>query len=180
MIVLIPKKDNPKLVKDYRPISLLGGIYKIVAKILASRIKLLLPKLVHHSQSGFVHGRRLADNCLSIWARIEEGPKLGKHVLLKVDFEKAYDRLEWRFIHKCLEIMNFGPNFRRWVGGLLENASVILHVNGASSEHIRITRSVRQGCPLAPLLFVLATEPLLRGLANLQDRGAIQGIKMLV
>ena len=56
LIILVPKVSNSRTVKYFRPISLLGGIYKIIAKILASRIRLLVPKLVHPSQAGFVKG----------------------------------------------------------------------------------------------------------------------------
>ena len=80
LIVLVPKVLNSRSVKEFRPISLLGGIYKIVAKILANRIRLLVPKLVHPSQAGFVKGRSLAESCLSVWAGMEEGPKGGDFV----------------------------------------------------------------------------------------------------
>ena len=73
LIVLIPKSQTSRTVKDYRPISLLGGVYKIVAKILANRIRTLIPKLVHSSQAGFVQGRSLAESCLSVWAGLRRG-----------------------------------------------------------------------------------------------------------
>jgi len=94
LIVLIPKSSDPNKVKEFRSISLLGGVYKIIAKILANKIRLLVPKLVHPNQYGFIHGRLLAKTCLLLWFGVEEGPKLGRFILLKVDFEKAYDRIE--------------------------------------------------------------------------------------
>ena len=122
LIILLPKGSNPRKVRDFRPISLLGGVYKIVAKVLANRIRLLIPKLVHPNQAGFVHGHSLAESCLSVWAGVEESHKQGDFILLKVDFEKAYDRLEWRFLIECLKAMNIGPNFIRWVGALMSEA----------------------------------------------------------
>ena len=77
LIVLVPKIKNSRTVRDYRPISLLGGIYKIVAKILANRIRLVVPKLVHPNQAGFVKGRSLAESCLSVWAGMEVGSQRG-------------------------------------------------------------------------------------------------------
>jgi len=163
LIALMSKISGPRKVKDFRPISLLGGVYKIITKIMANRIRLLVPKLVHPYQSGFVHGRSLAETCLSIWSGVEEGPKVGEFVLLKEDFEKAYDRVEWRFLEMCLRIMNFGSKFCSWVRGILGNVSAVVLVNGDLIEDLPITRSVRQGCPLALVLFALVTEPLVRG-----------------
>jgi hypothetical protein len=176
LIVLIPKLKHCKTVKDFRPISLLGGVYKIVAKILANRLRSLVPKLVHPSQAGFVPGRSLAESCLSVWAGLEAGPKQGDYVFLKIDFEKAYDRVEWRFLEDCLKVMNFGSLFRKWVGGLFKDAKAAIQVNGRISEGFPITRSVRQGCPLAPLLFALVTEPLIRGMMKAQAEGAVSGV----
>ena len=96
---------------------------------------------------------------------------------LKIDFEKAYDRLEWRFIEECLEGMGFGTVFRGWVKGLLQNAEARVQVNGEVSGTFPITRSVRQGCPLAPLLFALATEPLIRSLLKAHQEGLVSGVK---
>lgn len=178
LIVLVPKVNNSKTVKDFRPISLLGGIYKIIAKVLANRIRLLVPKLVHPSQAGFVKGRSLAESCLSVWAGMEESPRQGDYVFLKIDFEKAYDRLEWRFLEECLEVMGFGSIFRGWVKGLFRNAEARVQVNGEMSAAFEITRSVRQGCPLAPLLFALATEPLIRSFLKAQYEGLVSGVRI--
>ena len=178
LIVFIPKSHNSRTVRDFRPISLLGGVYKIIAKILANRIRPLIPKLVHSSQAGFVQGRSLAESCLSVWAGMEEGPKVGDFVFLKIDFEKAYDRLEWRFLEDCLKVMEFGPLFRSWIRGLFREAEAVVQVNGKVSGSFSITRSVRQGCPLAPLLFAIATEPLIRSLLKAQKEGGVSGVKI--
>lgn len=178
LIVLVPKVENSRTVKEFRPISLLLGIYKIVAKILANRIRLLVPKLVHPSQAGFVRGRSLAESCLSVWAGMEEGPRRGDFDFLKIDFEKAYDRLEWRFLEECLKVMGFGMIFRGWVRGLLQNATTRVRVNGEVSGSFPISRSVREGCPLAPLLFALATEPLIRSLYQAQQEGVVSGVRI--
>lgn len=113
LIILLPKKSNPMGVGDYMPISFLGGIYKITAKIWASRIQHLVPKLVHSAQMGLVAGRSLSEAMLSTWAGIEEGSELGSYILLKVNFEKVYNKLEWRFVVACLEKMNFGVGLLR-------------------------------------------------------------------
>lgn len=101
---------------------------------------------------------------LSIWTGIEEGANLGDSILLKIDIEKAYDKLEWRFMLECLKAMNFGPEITGWIRALMKKATTVVQVNGEFWIINLISRSVRQGCPLAPLLFDVATEPFIRGI----------------
>lgn len=118
---------------------------------------------------GFVRGRDLAKVVLSIWFEVEEGLKQGDFILLKVDFKKAYDKLEWQFGLECLRKMNFGPKFIGWITTLIKKAKAIVQINGKFSVGFPITCSIRQGCPLAPLLFAIATEPCIRGVLRKQD-----------
>jgi len=91
-IALIPKVRDPSMLEQYRPISLVGALYKIISKVLASRMKKVLPSLIDESQSTFVKGRGILDNVLMANEMVEEHRRKGKKGLcLKVDFEKAYD-----------------------------------------------------------------------------------------
>lgn len=135
-------------------------MYKIIAKAMAFRICQHVPKLVHMSQAGFVQGHSLMESVISVWVGLEAYLKEKEHILLKVDFEKAYDKSERGIIIDFLGEMNFGNKFSLWIKTLMEGVNALIQINGTCSKKINITRSVRQGCPLDPLLFVFAKPSL--------------------
>jgi len=95
-IVLIPKVDNPPRLNDFQPISLVGNMYKILAKLLANRLRLMLSSVVAETQSAFVKNRQILDGILIANEVVDEARNLKKDLLLfKVDFEKAYDSVDW-------------------------------------------------------------------------------------
>jgi len=139
----------------------LGSLYKILAKILVGRIQGVLPHIIRPNQTGFVEGRSILDNVYLaqealVWAE-EDNQDL---VLLLLDFEKAFDRIEWAFLFKALEVFGFDSTWVKWVGSLYKEASSAIKVNGILGPDFPLERSVRQGCPLAPYLFILATDVL--------------------
>ena len=75
-------------------------------------------------------------------------------ILLFIDFQKAFDTIEWNFIHKCIELYNFGPNVRKWISILYNNVESGVLNAGFMTNYFQVSRGVRQGCPLSPLLFV--------------------------
>ena len=77
-----------------------------------------------------------------------------------MDFEKAFDSIEWPFLFKCLESFNFGPNFNKWVKIFYNNISSCVGNNGHYSDYFELSRSIRQGCPISALLFILVAEML--------------------
>ena len=103
---------NPLYLKNWRPLSLLNTDYKIFAKILATRIDIVLPKLIHHMQTGFTKGRNISENIIKFTNTIDccNAHKI-KAVLISFDFEKAFDPVEWDAIDKILQICNFGHFF---------------------------------------------------------------------
>ena len=119
-----PKRSGPFLgkvplnltdLKNWRLIRLLNLDYKILSKILAKRLEQFLPNLIHSDQTGFVRGRYISQNIRLLNDTMDfSNNKQFPGILLFVDFEKAFDTLEWNFISKTLEAFNFGPNFRKW------------------------------------------------------------------
>ena len=135
--------------------------YKILAKIMALRLVNSLPKFVNSTQNGFIKGRYILENLITSWEAMEWSKCSHQNsAMLLLDFEKAYDRVEWRFILMMLEAFGFPPSFCNTVQVLLSDASAQVEVNGVLSAPFSLGRSIRQGCPLAPSLFVIASEAL--------------------
>lgn len=177
VLKLIPKKADRQRIKDWRPIAMLNTIYKIIAKLLALHLRILLPQLVHERQTGFVPGRQIFENisitCLAIDWIIHNKTEA---VLLFLDFEKAFDRVDFSYIWATLSSLGLGGKFLQLVQGLILGAHVKIYMNGRFSSIINIERGVRQGCPLSPMLFALCTQPLLTYLQHQRDIGFLPGL----
>lgn len=118
-IALIPKCKDPVKVTDYRPISLCNVIYKLVAKVLANRLKDILPYVISESQSAFVPGRLITDNVLVAYETLHamKNKRKGKdgQVALKLDLSKAYDRVEWCFLEEIMRRQGFQDSWIRLI-----------------------------------------------------------------
>jgi hypothetical protein len=168
IITLLPKKGKDlELLKSWRPISLLNTDYKIATKIIAERINTVIKQIVHVDQTGFIKGRYIGENIRRLLDIIEHcNNKQIPALYMFIDFEKAFDRLEWSFIDKTLALYNFGDNIRSWVKCFYNNANASVSNNGWVSDTFKITRGVRQGCPLSPYLFILCSELLAVSIRN--------------
>ena len=160
LITLIPKPNKDlSFLSNWRPISLLNVDYKILTKVIANRIKLVLNNLIDSSQTGFIKGRYIGENIRLIYDVIEYAEKHNKAgILFFADFEKAFDSLNHKFIFKTLDLFNFGPNLKSWVSLIYKNPTSCILYNGFLSDSFSIKRGVRQGCPLSPYIFILSIE----------------------
>ena len=143
-LVLIPKKGNVEDIKDYRPISLLGGSYKILAKVLANRLRRVIDKVVSPSQNAFVEGRQILDVALIaneavdfMLRRNDDG------VVCKLDIEKVYDHLNWDFVLEVMRRKGFGQRWLSWISWCMSIASFSILINGASIGFFRSARGLR-------------------------------------
>ncbi|GJV39734.1 RNA-directed DNA polymerase, eukaryota, reverse transcriptase zinc-binding domain protein [Tanacetum coccineum] len=157
---LIPKVNNPTLITDFRPISLIGIHYKIIAKILANRLSKVIDKIVSKEQSTFI-----------ILSEIIEWHKKRKKQLLifKVDFEKAFDSISWNYLDHILDSLGFGLKWHSWIKTYLSSSRASILVNGSPTSKFSINRGLRQGDPLSLFLFILVMEGLHNAFADVVD-----------
>ena len=117
MITLIEKKEKDRtFLENWRPISLVNVDAKIMSKVIASRIKNVLPSIIHYNQTGYVKDRYIVETIRSIFDTMEfTDSENVPGLMIFIDFQKAFDSAEWDFILGCLEAFNFGPDFIQWI-----------------------------------------------------------------
>jgi len=177
-ISLIPKIPGANSLKDFRPISLMVGIYKIIAKVLANRLKSIL-EVISKSQSAFIKGRQIlnliliANECLdSILRSGEPG------VLCKMDLEKAYNHVNWDFLLYMLMRCGFGAKWCSWKAHCISSVRFSVLVNGSPNGFFSSSRGLKQGDPLSPLLFVFVIEAFSRMISSAVSGALLEGFKV--
>lgn len=159
IIRLIYKKGDRHLLKNWRPISLLNCDYKIFTTVLSKRLQSVLPKIINTDQTAYIKGRNIGENIRLINDIIEYSLKNNSSgSIIFLDFEKAFDTLEWNFMIATLEKFNFGKTFISYIKCIYNQCFSSITNNGRNSKFFKLTRGIRQGCSLSALLFVIAVE----------------------
>ena len=177
IITCLPKGNKDRRqIKNWRPISLLSVVYKLISGVIANRLKNVMDKVISNSQSGFIAGRQLSDNTRFIYdlmhkTEISNIPGL----LVLIDFEKAFDSISWKFLYHVLEFFGFSKDFIKWIKLFNKNIIAYIVQCGKLSEKIYIGRGCRQGDPISAYLFLLAAEILAMLIKSNND---IKGIKI--
>ena len=173
--MLIPKITNAERTTDFRPISCLNTVYKVISKILASRLKWILEQVISPYQSAFMPGRLLAENVL-LATDVVQGynrKNIEPRGMLKVDIRKAFDSVSWDFILSALRALRILERFVNWIEECITTPSFSVCLNGNSSGFFSSTKGLRQGDPISPYLFVLAMEVFSKLLQSKFDQGYI-------
>ena len=178
-LALISKKVDAVEVKDFRPISLVGGIYKIISNVLANRLHRVAHGLISDSQNAFVKGRKILDSVLIASECIDSRLKLGvPGVLCKLDVEKAYDHVSWDFLMYMHQRCGFLEKWRKWIGYCISTVKFSILINGSPFDFFGSSRGFRQGNPLSPLLFDIVMEALSRMLGVVASVGQFSGFSV--
>ena len=179
IIKLIHKRGERDVLSNWRPITMLSTAYKIFAKALAFRLSDHLNQWIRKEQKGFVKGRYILDAIVALWEGVEHAETTNQdYCFLKIDFDKAYDRLEWDFIISSLRSMGLNPPFISYIHTLFGNARTRVNVNGELTPTFDIHRSIRQGCPIAPLLYAIAADGFSFLVEKKVREGEITGIQI--
>jgi len=155
--LVLKKGKSSEECSSYRPISVLNLDLKLLTKILAIRLE----KVIDNDQTGFIRGRYSSHNVRRLLNIIQHSSLYSaESLVISLDAEKAFDRLEWPYLFFTLKNFGFGEEFIKWIQILYTSPLSAVITNGLRSSNFKIERGTRQGCPLSPLLFALAMEPL--------------------
>ena len=170
-LTLIPKKDKPRTFADFRPISLCNLLYKLIAKVIAGRLKPFLDQGISYEQFGFLKDRQIYEP-IGIVQEVLHSIKT-KNIcafILKLDLTKDFDRVDWTFVRFILIQIGVPLLTVNWIMGCI--------TTGTSSNFFTASRGIRQGFPLSPLIFILVIEGLSLLIKDARSNGLIRGIKL--
>lgn len=160
-ISILYKKGDRSMPANYRPITLLNTDYRLLAKVMAARLGKALRDVVSVEQTAFLKGRNIGENILLLQLLPQMLKQKGQSAVVAFcDFAKAYDTIDRGFLLKCMECMGAGSGFIRWVNIMLSDTRACAVVNGHVSKKYVFVAGVRQGCPLAPLLYLFIAQSL--------------------
>jgi hypothetical protein len=179
-IALIPKVKNPVSVSDYRPISICNVFYKVIFKVLANRMKKILPFIISPTQSAFIPGRLISDNVLVAYEALHtmHSRVRGKKgfMAIKLDMSKAYDRVEWGFLELVMGKLGFDERWIRLIMMCVRSVNYAILINGKQCGSISPERGLRQGNPISPYLFILCAEALSALVTKANIEGSLTGV----
>ncbi|GKC45169.1 RNA-directed DNA polymerase, eukaryota, reverse transcriptase zinc-binding domain protein, partial [Tanacetum coccineum] len=167
------------VISDFRPISLIGAHYKIIAKVLANRLARVIDSVISQEQSAFIKHRQILDGPLMVNEVIQWSKrKKAKLMVFKIDFEKAFDSISWDFLFQVMRFMGFSVKWIKWISGCLLSATSSILINGSPTREFNIHRGLRQGDPLSPFLFIIAMEGLHVAVEDAMAAGLYRGFKV--
>jgi hypothetical protein len=153
MITLLPKEPKARTLKKYRPISLLNCSFKIFGKLLNNRLIKIANRLIASNQTAFIKGRFILESVVVAHKIIHEvHRKKDSGIILKLDYEKAYDRVSWSFLDDMLKSRGFRSKWRRWISRVAQGGSICIRINDENNTFFKPGKGLRQGDPLSSIL----------------------------
>ena len=176
-VVLIPKENETKSLRKFRHISLLNCSFKIFSKALNNRLTMIIHRRIAPNQSAFIKGKFILESVVTTHELIHEiARKKQDGVILKLDYEKAYDRVNWDFLEEMLFTRGFGSKWRGWIKSVVRGSSICVRINDEDSSYFKTGKGLRQGDLLSLLLFNLVADVFTRMLVKSADHGLITGL----
>lgn len=161
VVITLYKAGERVQPNNYRPITLLNGDYRVLAKVLSHRLKRVQGKVIEPEQTGFLSGRVIGENLMFNQLLPKALGPSSTAVAVFLDFYKAYDTVIRDFLYAVLTAMGMGGGFLTWVKLLLTNTGAVANVNGYISQWCAYSAGVRQGCPLSPQLYLVVAQAML-------------------
>ncbi|XP_060961840.1 uncharacterized protein LOC133032039 [Cannabis sativa] len=181
-LVLIPKKKNFISMSDMRPIALCNVLYKVLSKVLANRMRSIIDQIIFVNQSAFIPGRLISGNVMisfEVMHYLKRKTKGKKGFMaLKLDMSKAYDRVEWNYLHAVMSHMGFHSKWIDLVMACITSVSYNVIHGGHVIGPIIPSRGIRQGDPLSTYLFIMCAEGLTALINKFEANQVIQGCKV--
>ena len=176
-ITLIPKIKEANQIQQYRPICLLNVVFKIFSRTMMFRMEFVMERIISKVQTVFLKGRNIMEGTMCLHEVIHD-TKIKKKdgLVLKLDFEKAYDKVSWEFLFDCLTQRGFPARWCSWIKKVVAHGTLSVEVNDKLGPYFTSGKGVRQGDPLSPLLFNLAADTLAKMIQMGQQNQLIQGL----
>jgi hypothetical protein len=177
ILTLIPKIKGAVNIRQYRPICLLNVAYKIITKTLTLRLNKIVDKIISPNQTAFISGRYILDGVVVIHEMLHEMSRRKQSgIILKLDFEKAYDKVSWHFLKLVMEKKGFCERWIDWIMKAVCGGRVAVNLNGELGPYFKSYKGLRQGDPLAPFLFNLVADRLSAMLDRASENDNLMGV----
>jgi hypothetical protein len=177
IITLISKEKEVKRIQQYRPICMLNVSFKIFTKVMANRLTSIACRITKPSQSAFLPGRYILEGVVVLHETIHELKRKKQNgLILKLDFEKAYDKVNWDFLQQVLRMRGFPSLWCQWVENVVSKGSVCVQVNDELGHFFQTRKGLRQGDPLSPILFILVADMLALLIERAKKLGFLDGL----
>ena len=175
LLTLLYKQGDKSILANYRPLSITNCDYKILTFVLANRLQNVIKKLISIDQSGYIKSRYIGYSTRLVNDIIEYCESFNqKGAIICLDFQKAFDTLDWEFMFGCLKKFGFGNNFISWISTIYNQPTFCVKNNGWITSELTMQRGVRQGCAISALLFILAVEILSIKIKQAENINGIQ------